>query len=73
MLIFKTLHILAMFAMVTIEIGLETLFAAAIIRRDVPARRLIYRLENDFAPGPSRSFARRGRRLRFAHGRDGQV
>lgn len=52
MLIFKTLHILAMFAMVTIEIGLETLFAAAITRRDVGALAAIYRLEKRLRAGP---------------------
>jgi len=37
MLIFKALHILSMFAMVTVEIGAEFLYAFAISRRDVPA------------------------------------
>ena len=52
MLIFKTLHILSMFAMVTLEIGLETLFAAAISRRDVGALAAIYRLEKRLRAGP---------------------
>ena len=52
MLIFKFLHILSMFVMVTIEIGLETLFAAAISRRDVRALAAIYRLEKRLRAGP---------------------
>ena len=52
MLIFKFLHILSMFVMVTIEIGLETLFAAAISRGDVRALAAIYRLEKRLRAGP---------------------
>ena len=52
MLIFKTLHILAMIAMVTVEMGLETLFAAAIARRDVGALAAIYRLVQRLRAGP---------------------
>lgn len=44
MLIFKALHILSMFAMVTIEIGAEFLYAFAISRRDVRALASIHRL-----------------------------
>jgi hypothetical protein len=44
MLIFKALHILSMFAMVTIEIGAEFLYAFAISRRDVRALATIHRI-----------------------------
>lgn len=42
--IFKTLHILSMFTMVTIEIGAEFLYAFAISRRDVRALATVHRL-----------------------------
>jgi hypothetical protein len=41
--IFKALHILSMFAMVTIEIGAEFLYAFAISRRDARALATIHR------------------------------
>jgi hypothetical protein len=44
--IFKTLHILSMIAMVTIEIGSEFLYAFAISRRDVPALAAVHRLQH---------------------------
>jgi hypothetical protein len=42
--IFKALHILSMFAVVTMEIGAEFLFAFAIVRRDVHALATVHRL-----------------------------
>jgi len=44
MLIFKALHILSMFAMVTMEIGAEFIYAFAISRRDVSALATIHRI-----------------------------
>jgi predicted integral membrane protein DUF2269 len=45
MLIFKVLHILSMFTMVTVFIGGEFLYAFAIWRRDVRALGTLHRLE----------------------------
>ena len=44
MLIFKALHILLMFVMVTVEIGAEFLYAYAISRRDVRALATVHRI-----------------------------
>jgi hypothetical protein len=44
MLIFKTLHILSMFAAVTLLVGLQIFVALAIWRRDVRGLAAIYRL-----------------------------
>jgi uncharacterized membrane protein len=52
MLIFKALHILSMFVMVTIEIGAEFLYAFAISRRDVPALATVHRLLEQARAGP---------------------
>jgi hypothetical protein len=52
MLIFKALHILSMFAMVTIEIGAEFLYASAISRRDVRALATVHRLLVQARAGP---------------------
>jgi hypothetical protein len=51
--IFKTLHILSMFAMVTIEIGSEFLYAFAISRRDVRALATVHRLLERARVGPA--------------------
>jgi hypothetical protein len=52
MLIFKLLHILSMFAMVTIEIGSESIYAFAIARRDVRGLATIHRLLDQARAGP---------------------
>jgi len=52
MLIFKALHILSMFAMVTIEIGAEFLYAFAISRRDVRVLATIHRILEHSRAGP---------------------
>ena len=44
MLIFKALHILSMFTMITAEIGAEFLYAFAISRRDVRGLATIHRI-----------------------------
>jgi uncharacterized membrane protein len=51
--IFKTLHILSMIAMVTIEIGSEFLYAFAISRRDVRALATVHRLLEQARAGPA--------------------
>jgi uncharacterized membrane protein len=51
--IFKTLHILSMIAMVTIEIGSEFLYAFAISRRDVRALATVHRLLGQVRAGPA--------------------
>jgi uncharacterized membrane protein len=53
MLIFKALHILSMIAMVTIEIGSESLYAVAISRRDVGALATVHRLLEQVRAGPA--------------------
>jgi uncharacterized membrane-anchored protein YitT (DUF2179 family) len=52
MLIFKVLHILSMFTMVTIEIGAEFLYAFAISRRDVRGLATIHRILEQAHAGP---------------------
>jgi uncharacterized membrane protein len=52
MLIFKVLHILSMFAMVTTEIGSEFLYAFAISRRDVHGLATIHRILEQARLGP---------------------
>jgi hypothetical protein len=52
MLIFKALHILSMFAMVTMEIGSEFLYAFAISRRDVHGLAMIHRILEQAHLGP---------------------
>ena len=52
MLIFKALHILSMFGMVMIEIGLETLYAYTISRPDVKALATIHRAGKQLRAGP---------------------
>jgi hypothetical protein len=52
-LTFKALHILAMVAMVTIEIGAESLYALAISRRDVGALATVHRLLDRARAGPA--------------------
>lgn len=44
MLIFKVLHILSMFAMVTTQIGAELVYASAVSRRDVRALAAVHRV-----------------------------
>jgi hypothetical protein len=44
MLIFKVLHILSMFAMVTTQIGGELVYASAVSRRDVRALAAVHRV-----------------------------
>jgi Predicted integral membrane protein (DUF2269) len=51
--IFKTLHILSMIAMVTIEIGSEFLYAFAISRRDVRGLAAVHRLLEQARAGPA--------------------
>jgi uncharacterized membrane protein len=53
MLIFKTLHILSMVAMVTIEIGAEFLYAYTISRRDVRGLATVHRLLEKVRAGPA--------------------
>ena len=53
MLTFKALHILAMVAMVTIEIGAESLYALAISRRDVEGLATVHRLLDRARAGPA--------------------
>jgi hypothetical protein len=53
MLIFKTLHILSMVAMVTIEIGAESLYAFTISRRDVRGLAAVNRLLEQLRAGPA--------------------
>ena len=53
MLTFKALHILAMVAMVTIEIGAESLYALAISRRDVGTLATVHRLLERARAGPA--------------------
>jgi uncharacterized membrane protein len=53
LLIFKTLHILSMVAMVTIEIGAEFLYAVTISRRDVRGLATIHRLLERVRAGPA--------------------
>jgi hypothetical protein len=50
--VFKALHILSMFAVVTIEIGAEFLFAFAITRRDVHGLASIHRILAQARLGP---------------------
>jgi predicted integral membrane protein DUF2269 len=52
MLIFKALHILSMFSVVTMEIGAEFLYAFAISRRDVRALATIHRMLEQLRLGP---------------------
>jgi len=52
MLIFKALHILSMFAVVTMEIGAEFLFAFAISRHDVRGLAAIHRILERARLGP---------------------
>jgi hypothetical protein len=52
MLIFKLLHILSMFAMVTIEIGSESIYAFAIARRDAGGLATIHRILDQARAGP---------------------
>lgn len=53
MLIFKTLHILSMVAMVTIEIGAEFAYAITISNRDVRGLATIHRLLERVRAGPA--------------------
>ena len=52
MLIFKALHILLMFSVVTMEIGAEFLYAFAISRRDVRGLAAIHRILEQARLGP---------------------
>jgi uncharacterized membrane protein len=52
MLIFKALHILSMFSVVTMEIGAEFLFVFAIARRDVRALATVHRILEQARLGP---------------------
>ena len=52
MLIFKALHILSMFSVVTMEIGAEFLYAFAISRRDVRALATVHRILEQLRLGP---------------------
>lgn len=52
MLIFKALHILLMFSVVTMEIGAEFLYAFAISRRDVRGLATIHRILEQVRLGP---------------------
>lgn len=52
MLIFKALHILSMFSVVTMEIGAEFLYAFAISRRDVRALATVHRILEQIRLGP---------------------
>jgi len=52
MLIFKALHILSMFSVVTMEIGAEFLFAFAIARRDVRGLATVHRILEQARLGP---------------------
>jgi len=52
MLIFKALHILSMFSVVTMEIGAEFLYAFAISRRDVRALATVHRILEQARLGP---------------------
>jgi hypothetical protein len=52
-LTFKALHILSMVAMVTIEIGAESLYALAISRRDVGTLATVHRLLDRARAGPA--------------------
>jgi uncharacterized membrane protein len=51
MLIFKVLHILSMFTMVTVFLGGEFFYAFAVRRRDVRALATIHRLERQSGAG----------------------
>jgi len=53
MLTFKALHILSMIAMVTIEIGAETLYAFAISRRDIGSLAAVHRVLERLHAGPA--------------------
>ena len=52
MLIFKALHILSMFSVVTMEIGAEFLYAFAVSRRDVRALATVHRMLEQARLGP---------------------
>ena len=52
MLIFKALHILSMFSVVTMEIGAEFLYAFAVSRRDVRALATVHRILERARLGP---------------------
>jgi xanthine/uracil permease len=52
MLIFKALHILSMFSVVTMEIGAEFLYAFAVSRRDVRALATVHRTLEQARLGP---------------------
>lgn len=52
MLIFKALHILSMFSVVTMEIGAESLYAFAVARRDVRALATVHRILEQVPLGP---------------------
>ena len=52
MLIFKALHILSMFSVVTMEIGAEFLYAFAVSRRDVRALATVHRILEQARIGP---------------------
>ena len=53
MLTLKALHILAMIAMVTIEIGAEALYTSAITRRDVRSLAPVHRMLERLHAGPA--------------------
>jgi len=52
MLIFKALHILSMFSVVTMEISAEFLYASAVARRDIRALATVHRILEQARLGP---------------------